>query len=278
VLNRLIFIIFLSSLYLNATNINTVVSIQPLVTFVNEIAKDNAQITLMIKPGKSPHTYEPKPSQMVSIANAKLYFAIGVEFDKIWTKRFKNQNKSLKIIHLDEGIKKIHMQNHNEHDHNHQNYDPHIWLSPKNVKVIAKKIYTAFVDIDSKNKNFYKENLVKFLTKIDITDSNIKNILKNVKKGSKFMVFHPSWGYFAKEYGLVQVPVEVEGKSIKPKTLIKIIEIAKKEKIKSIIVQPEFSNKVAKMLAKELNIKVVKISPLSKEWSKNLIKLAKSVR
>lgn len=91
------------------------------------------------------------------------------------------------------------------------------------------------------------------------------------------MVFHPSWGYFAHKYGLEQLPVEIEGKSPKPKALIQLIQKARKEKVSAIFTQPEFSDEVAKVMAKELHIEVIKVSPLAKNWSKNLIKIANAI-
>lgn len=254
-------------------NTKVVVSIQPLVTFVKKIAKDKVDVSLMIKAGNSPHTYEPKPSQMRDINEAKLYFAIGVEFEKVWLKRFKNQNKSLHVVHTDKGVKKFYMSKNKS-----GNYDPHIWLSPKNVKIIATNIYKSLAKEDSINQKFYEHNLKLFLEEIDKTDEKIREILKDVKSGSKFMVFHPSWGYFARDYDLEQISIEIEGKSIKPKSLIKIMKIAKKEKIRAILIQPEFSDKIAKTLANELKIDVIKISPLSEDWSNNLIKLSKAIK
>ena len=91
------------------------------------------------------------------------------------------------------------------------------------------------------------------------------------------MVFHPSWGYFAHAYGLKQVAVEVEGKSPKPRELIELIKEAKNEKIKAIFTQPEFSDSMAKVMASELDIKVIKVSPLAANWSENLIKIADAI-
>lgn len=91
------------------------------------------------------------------------------------------------------------------------------------------------------------------------------------------MVFHPSWGYFAKAYNLQQIAVEVEGKEPKPKELIDLLKEAKEEKVKAIFTQPEFSDTTARVIAKELQIPVVKVSPLAADWSENLIKMAKSI-
>jgi zinc transport system substrate-binding protein len=112
---------------------------------------------------------------------------------------------------------------------------------------------------------------------IETTDVTIKEILKEVPLYSKFIVFHPSWGYFARDYDLTQVAIEVEGKNPKPKELVKIIQEAKEENIKIIFTQPEFSDKSATIIAKESGSKVVKISPMSADWSQNLINMAKAI-
>ena len=261
--------------------INGVVSILPQQTFLEAIGGDKVNVTLMIKPGNSPHTYEPKPSQMKDISKADVYFSIGVEFEKVWLERFKNQNQNMKVIDISKGIEKIdmveHGHNHSNHDEDddHENKDPHIWTSPKNVKIIANNIYNSLIQLDSSNKNYYKTNLDKFLQHIDSTDKKIKTILD--QKNIIFMVFHPSWGYFAKDYNLIQVAIEIEGKNPKPRELKHLIEEAKEENINVIFTSPEFSDALALQLANELKIPVIKISPLSESWSENLINFAKAI-
>ncbi len=277
-------------------NVNVVVSILPQQTFVKAIGADKVDVSLMVKPGNSPHSYEPKPSQMKDIAKADLYFAIDVEFEKVWLPKFAAQNKKMKIIDLDEGINKIaiakhshddehkeeHADEHQEHDEHddhddHEGLDPHIWTSPSNVKIIAKNIYNALVAQDSVNKEYYKTNYEKFLEYIKETDKQIKKILVDVESGSKFMVFHPAWGYFARDYGLVQLAIEAGGKNPKPKQVAHLIDEAKEEEVKAVFTAPEFSDKVAKQIASEVGVKVIKVSPLNPKWGENLINLAKAI-
>ena len=256
--------------------IDVVASILPIKTFVEKIGGDKVNITLMVKPGNSPHTYEPKPSQMKQITKAKLYFAIGVEFENVWLKRFHNLNKNMKIIYLDNGIKKLPITKHSHSNKKHKGLDPHIWTAPQNVKVIAKNIYQALIYKDNNNIKYYKANYEKFLKEIYEVEYEIKHILKN-SQGAKFMVFHPAWGYFAKQFHLEQIAIEVGGKNPKPKQLIQLIKEAKKEKVSAIFTAPEFSEKAAKQIARAVGVLVVKISPLDPNWSKNLIKLAKAI-
>jgi len=276
--------IFFSLIFINSilfANINAIVSILPQETFLKAIGGDKVNITVMVKPGNSPHTYEPKPSQMKAISNADIYFAIGVEFEKAWLNRFKNQNRKIKIADISKNIEKIDIEEHshgdekhNDHD-DHDEKDPHIWTNPNNVKIIAQNIYNELIKIDTANKQYYKTNLDKFLLHIDATDKKINSILSQKKR--KLMVFHPSWGYFAKEYNLTQIAIEVEGKSPKPRELKHLIEEAREEKVNVIFTSPEFSDAIAKQIANELKIPVVKVSSLAKNWSQNLIDLAKII-
>ena len=268
-------ILILSSMigFLQA-DINVVVSILPQKSFVKAIGGDKVDVALMVKPGNSPHSYEPKPTQMIDISNAQLYFAIGVEFEKAWLKRFQNQNKDIKIVDISEGIKKKGIKNPNPKD---EKLDPHVWTSPSNVKHLAKKIYETLAKNDKANRSYYEANYKKFLSHIENTDKSIKTILKDTKNGSKFMVFHPAWGYFAYEYGLKQIAIEAGGKNPKPKQIAHLIKEAKKEGVKAIFTAPEFSKKTAKLIATEVGVPVVSISPLNPKWSQNLIDFAAAI-
>lgn len=278
-MKKITLLILLSTTYI-FSNINAVVSILPQQTFLKAIGGDKVNVALMVQPGNSPHTYEPKPSQMIEIANADLYFAIDVEFEHVWLPKFKNLNTKMQVIDLADNISKVHMPlAHGEHhdEHGHEGEDPHIWTSPANVKIIAENIYHALSTVDAANANYYRDNLNTFLKKIDKTDEQIKQLLSSLKEDRRFMVFHPSWGYFAKAYDLEQIAVEVEGKEPKPKELIHLLTEAKEEKVTAIFTQPEFSDTVAKIIAKELQIPVVKVSPLAPNWSENLINIAKTI-
>jgi zinc transport system substrate-binding protein len=92
------------------------------------------------------------------------------------------------------------------------------------------------------------------------------------------MVFHPSWGYFARNYGLQQVPVEIEGKDPKPAQLKKLIEYAQKKQINVIFVQPQFSSRSAELVAKEIGGQVIFADPLASDWSDNLREVAQKFK
>ena len=131
---------------------------------------------------------------------------------------------------------------HEEH-HDHGGLDPHVWLDPVLVKMQAKNILDTVIKIDSSNKAFYEKNYENFMKELNVLHTDIKNILKETTH-KEFMVFHPSWGYFAKRYDLEQIAIEVEGKEPKPNEMVEMIEDAKKHNIKIVFVAPQFSQKV----------------------------------
>ena len=275
---RFLIFLFLSTLLLSA-KLHCVASIPPVKNFVEAIGDGEVEVSVMVQPGNSPHSYEPKPSQMKALDGADCYFAVGVEFEKAWLPRFAAQNPEMKIVDLSWGIEKLPMTEHEEHEGHHhaEGSDPHIWTSPANVESMGKKIYETLARLDPEHQKFYAERFAAFRKKVGKTDAEIRSILSKLPPHSAFMVFHPSWGYFARDYGLRQLPVEVEGKAPKPRQLMHLIDEARREKVRAIFVQPEFSDKSARLLARELGIPVVKISPLAENWNDNLLKLAGAI-
>jgi zinc transport system substrate-binding protein len=280
-LKKLLLILLFTTLSFATTDV--IVSIVPQKVFVKKIGGDKVAVTVMVKTGASPHNYTPQPSQMKKLSRAKLYLSIGVEFEEIWLSKFANQNRDLKVFDTSLNIEKQNMEGEEHHQckalhhHDHDELDPHVWVDPINVKVIAKNTYEALVSVDANNSSYYKQNLEKYLKELDALNAEIEEILKETPKESTFMVFHPSWGYFAKRYNLTQLAVEIEGKEPKMKALVKIIKKAKKAKVHAIFTQPEFSDKASQNISRNLNIPVLKASPLAENWAENLKTLADAI-
>ncbi len=257
------------------------VSILPQKYFLQRIGGDKIDVSVMVKPGSSPATYEPKPSQMMKLEDADAYVSIGVPFEKSWLSKIESANPDMLIIRSDKDIEKRqlpskhHHNGHSEEEHEKEvgSPDPHIWLSPRLVKVQCDTITKALSTLDSQNSEFYKSNYKNFVEDIDKLDKEIKSII-NKKSIDHFMVFHPAWGYFADNYGLEQIAVEVEGKEPSPKELAQFIDIAREEDIRVIFVQPQFSKDSAKTIAQSINGEVIPIDPLAENWLDNLKEVA----
>lgn len=288
-MNKIVLLVMALSLSLFSKEVT--VSIVPQKFFIEQIAKDKIDVNVMVTKGFSPATYEPKTSQMRKLSTSVAYFSLGVPFEKVWLKKFQATNKKLLVIDTAAGIKKMQMQEHNheeEHEehghdegkhesHNHEGLDPHIWLDPILVKKQATNILKALVQIDAENKDFYNKNYKVFLKNLDLLNEELKTVLKSVK-GKTFMVFHPSWGYFASRYNLEQLAVETEGKEPKPKTLIHLIKEAKEHNTKVLFVAPQFSKKSAQIIANSIKGNIAVLNPLSENYFDNLRKAAHAIK
>lgn len=264
------------------------VSILPQEYFVRQIAADTLNINTMVGVGADPHTYEPKPKQMKELENSKLYFSIGIEFEEAWLPKFQKTYPKLKFVFTQKGVERIAMDENDqgggkkehchEHDgkihcHTHDGLDPHIWLDPILVKTQAKNILEGLVRVFPENKELYNANYEKFIAKLSELDAFIKDKLSGLKERA-FIVYHPSWGYFAKRYDLKQIAIETNGKEPKPAELAELIKEAKANGVKVIFVAPQFSKKSANLIAKETGSKVVEIDQLPIDWDSEIRKTA----
>ena len=262
------------------------VSIAPQKYFLQQIGRQRVEVQVMVQPGASPATYEPKPRQMAAISRTRIYFAIGVPFEKAWLKKIAVANPDMQVVHTDHGIQKIPMAanriesgRHGEKDHQdqHGEFDPHIWLSPPLVMIQARTILNALAEIDPDHRALYETNTNVFLSELEALDADLKDTFAD-KQGFEFLVFHPSWGYFARSYGLKQLPIEIEGKDPKPAQLKALIEHAKKKHINVIFVQPQFSSKSAELVAKEIGGRMIIADPLASDWPANLREVARKLK
>jgi zinc transport system substrate-binding protein len=259
------------------------VSIVPQKYFVEKVGGSLVTVSIMVPPGANPHLYEPRPSQMAALSKSSIYFAIGLTFETVWLPKFANLNPRMRIVRTDKGIDKIAMVAHPHNggkdlkDDDHGTLDPHVWVSPPEVEIIARNILNALLEVDPANSLTYKSHYEAFIMEIEKLDKDLKEIFKG-NRGLKFMVYHPSWGYFARAYGLEQVPVEVEGKEPKPEQLKTLIEQSRKQGIKVIFVQPQFSTKSAETIAKAIGGQVIFADPLSQDWERNLRDQAEKFR
>jgi zinc transport system substrate-binding protein len=284
--------ILLAGLPAHAAKVKTFVSIAPQHYFVLKIGGELVDVSVLVPPGADPHTYEPKPRQMAELAKTAVYFAVGIDFEKAWMQRIAATSPGMRVIQTDAGIDKMALAEHPNHEqdkgrsgspdrkksaHRHDEThphsegapDPHVWLSPELVKVQAKHIADALIAVDSAHRTRYEENLAAFLQEIEALDAELKTLFAG-SPGARFMVFHPSWGYFAQAYGLQQVPIEIEGKDPKPAQLQGLIRHAREKGIKVVFVQPQFSSKNAEMVAREIGGQVVTADPLAADWTENL--------
>ncbi len=257
---------------------------QPLVTvsllpqrfFVEKIAGDLVRVIVMVPPGYSPATYAPTPRQLQELSRSRLYFRIGhIPFEKAWLGKIADSNPGLGIVDTSRGVELIAGHDHENERNQHTGIDPHIWLSPQAVKVQVEHIWRALAKEFPRYEEIYKKNFDQFISEIDELDRHIRRLL-STRQGNTFMVFHPAWGYFAREYGLVQLAIEVEGKSPNPADMKRIVEEAVRKNIRLIFIQKQFDTHSAQAVAAEIGARLVPLDPLAEDWLDNMRQMARA--
>jgi zinc transport system substrate-binding protein len=262
--------------------IRVLVSILPQKYFVEQIGGEKVEVSVLIPPGSNPHVYDPTPRQMEEISQAEIYFPIGyLGFEQAWKTSLQNNYPKLKIINQSLGIETLSQEGtaceHHEHQAEETGIDPHTWLSPKNALLISATTLRTLVANYPENAEYFTGNYNRLTQKIRDLDHEIDSILLDLPS-RKFMIFHPSLSYFAKDYNLTQIPIEFEGKEPSPARLKEAITEARKSGIRVIFIQVEFDAENARIIADEIGGKVVQINPLSGDWANNLLRIAGEIK
>jgi len=263
------------------------VSVLPQKTFIEKVGGDRVRVEAMVQPGDSPHTYDPTPRQVAALSQADLYVAVGGTFEDAWMGRIRGVNPRMQVLDTGEGIalRRLaahkdadgHDVSHRQDDHGHgQGHgagDPHLWTSPPLVKQMVTRIRDALSRLDSANAALYAANAAAFSDELDALDRDIRARLAGAA-GSRFMVYHPAWGYFADTYGLIQIPIEREGKEPGPRALAALIDQARRDGVRVVFVQPQFSQKAAAQVAAAIGGRVEVLDNLAPDYEANLRRVA----
>jgi zinc transport system substrate-binding protein len=292
--------------------ITIAVSIVPQGAFVRAVAGDDIDVVTLVPPGYSPESYDPPPSLMQKLSDASIYFTIGVPAENSIIPRIKDMNSSLKIVRLEDevGLVYPHRYFEEEHDrtdsgdtntgsghannesrdragqardantehagHSHGGRDPHIWLSPKRVSVIIDVITRELSFACENNAEEYESNARKFKEELSCLDEKIKNMFKNLEN-RKFIMYHPSLGYFADDYGLEMFTLEKDGKEPSVRDMQELVDMARSNEINAILYQAEKDSGLTEAFASEIGGKSWRVDPLSEDYINNLLSIAETL-
>lgn len=246
------------------------VTIAPYKFFVKKIAGDTVDVEVLVPPGASLHSYEPRLKQMLRLGETALWFRTGDPGEAKTLSALQGSNPSIRICDLREGIPLI-----EDGCGRADCFDPHIWLSPKLALTQAETIASCLIDLLPQNEVSYVHNLQKLVTELHHLDGEISQILSSSKQKA-ILVSHPAYSYFCRDYGLEQISLESEGKEASPKKLTEIIERARAKRIDTVFVQVQHNTKGAELVAKELNAKVVVLDPNGENYPEMMRQLATS--
>ncbi len=259
--------------------INIIVSIEPQKTFVEKVTGDLADINVVIPQGYSPANYQPSPIEIQDISNGDVYFSIGVESEKAFIiPKLKDLNEDIELINLQEKVKEkyellyIEEEHNDDHEHDEGDVDPHIWLSPKRVITIVETIRDYMVEIDSDNKSQYINNAEEYIAELEKLDQDLKRTFEELDTKT-FIIYHPSFSYFAKDYGLEMITIEEAGKEATAAKIQNVVDFARSNDIRVVFYQDEFDSSQAIVIANEIDGEVVEVTPLSGNYIDNMYEI-----
>ena len=254
----------------SSDQVRVVVSVAPQEEFVKAVGKDKVQVTVMVPSGADPHTYEPLPKQMQELSQAQLYLMVGspLEFELTWMDKMRAMNPQMKVVNTSQGITLLPSQG-------ESSSDPHVWVSPRNARVMVENTYQALVEVDPDNQKYYQENRDQYLKRLDQADQNLTQSLQKVNS-KKILVYHPAWAYLCRDYGLEQISIEKEGKEPTSQDLTRLVDQARQENITLVFVSPQHNQENAQVIADELGGELVVVDPLASNYLENMAQVAEA--
>jgi zinc transport system substrate-binding protein len=268
------FFVLVSILSCGRKGVNTsekiiTVSIAPFKYFVDEISGGDFSVNIMVPAGADPHTYEPFPDQIIQLRQSVAYISNGfLGFEMNWLDRFYEINGTMKRLSLGDKIDPI-GSGHNHESGHVEVADPHYWVSPKSALIMALSVKEFLSGLNPLQKDKYETNYKALVLKIKDVDNRAEKLFAGLPNKA-FMIYHPNLAYFARDYSLVEIPVEYEGKEPPPSRIRELIDLARKDKLKIIFVQREYDTKNAKAIASEIGASIKIIDPLSENWLKEI--------
>jgi len=282
--------------------IGAAVGIVPEAAFVQAVAGDRVDVVMMIPPGYSPANYSPTAAEMRALSDADIYFTLRMPAEEAnILPKLGDFNPDIKIVDLHEAVEEVypmreleahshdddaHEGEHSEEEHtdgehhedaheedehaeddhhDHGAVDPHVWLSPRRAVVMVQAIVESLSDIDPGNADEYRQNAVDYIEELEALDRDIARAM-DALENKTFLIYHPSYGYFADDYGLEMLTIETAGKTATAAKMAEVVGAAKEHGIKTVFYQDEFSDSQAQAVAAEIGGTVHKAQPLSMDY------------
>jgi zinc transport system substrate-binding protein len=249
--------------------LSVAVTLPPQAFIVKQIGGEYVSVSVLLNKGQEPHSFAPTSKDIIRLSTAKLYLTLRLPVEMKLKEKLKSV-KRLSIIDMSKGVK------YRTFSDQKNSVDPHVWLGPKQLTILATNTAEALSTMDAKHTFVYKKNCQAFIKRLnDLNSINHKLLAKIICR--KVFVFHPAFGYFLDEYNLEQVAVEQEGKSTTTRQLESLIRDARKSGVRTILAEPQFDSKNVFIIAKAIKGSVVKIDALDENILKTIEKLGKTI-
>jgi len=247
--------------------IQIVVTIPVLKDLTEQVGGAHVHVLSLLSGLENEHTYSPKPSDIIAVRKARLLVEIGVGLE-VWVSALvKNAGSpSLRVITTSKGIGLIRdsgREDGQQAEDDQHDGNPHIWLDPENAKIMLRHITEALIKVDPPHASEYRDNQAAYLRQLDQLQADLLERLKPISD-RRIMVYHPAWPYFARRFGfrIVDEVVTQSGGEPSAHHLQTLINRIRKDRIRVIVSEPQISQKIPDMLARETGARVVVLSPL----------------
>lgn len=250
------------------------VSIEPQKYILEQITGNRVEIRTLIANGANPETFDPSVNHIINLTKSIGFLRMGnIGFEAAILDKVHSENPDLPIFNTSLGVIPV-TGTHSHGPTTHETVDPHTWSSVKNVKVISRNMLDAMTEIDPSNAAYYRKNYERFAAHLDSLDNALTARLAP-HKGEAFMVWHPSLSYFARDYGLEQIPAgNAENKEVAMGALKDMIDHAAGHNVKVFFYQKDLDSRQAETLSSQLDLKKVNINPLAYEWEEEITGIA----
>ena len=250
-------------------------SIPPHAWLAEQIGGGAVEVTTVLGPGDSPATYQPSDEQVSRLLASRTFFRAGVPFENgPW---FEALEEKMRVVDLRDGVEMRPMEDHGSrseparsgHIHRAGDLDPHTWLSPTRVAVQARRIADTLHELDPSRAATYSAGVESLVARLERLDGRIRSALAP-HRGRPFIVFHPSWGYYADDFGLRQIAIETGGKEPSDIELSAVQRLIREHRISTIFVQPQIAGQSAAAVAEAFDLRVDVIDQLAPNIVANL--------
>lgn len=274
--------------------LQVLVAVDPCAYFVERIGADRVQVATLTPEGKSPETFAPTPAQLADFASSQLFFLTGLPVEERFLANIQSIAPNAVVVDLRRGLELLpnpHRHSHEGEDadeaapaHDHADHDeeelssldPHLWTSPQIARSIVAKILEALIQLAPDAEDTFRANAAKLDQELADLQTRTRDALAPFQ-GNFFLVFHPAYGYYAREFGVEQRAIENEGKTPTPRELEELVRDSREQRVAALIVQPEFNRASAQVVADALGATIVVHTPLQKDYFENIDELTAAI-
>lgn len=239
------------------------VSVAPLAWLVQQVGGDQVQVQTLVRSGQDPHGFEPAPTQLAQLAQARAYLALDLPFEQAWLPRMLAVNPQLKVVSLigpDAATER----------------DPHLWLNPRTMIDLSERLAAMLGAMAPDQRLGFSERQRAVAATLTTLDAALAARFKP-RRGETFLVHHPAWGHFAARYGLTQLAIERDGKEPGPRALAELTEQVRRLGIDTLFIEPQASEHLAHGLADTLGLRIVALDPMAADYPANLRRAAAAI-